>query len=326
VHLIDINNIFSDSSVNFNQYCTQLYDYQYKNNLVYRNWVNLIHPNQDFKKTPQSIPSLPIAFFKEMEVITGKFIPEKIFESSGTTGTLTSRHFVKNVGLYESSFCAAFELFYGDIKDYCVLALLPAYLERENSSLVYMAEKMITESCHNKSGFYLYNFEELNTTLKQLEAQGQKTLLIGVTFALLDFSEMYPQKLKHTTVMETGGMKGRGQELTKKELHSILKNRFGVDKIHAEYGMTELMSQAYSCGDGKYICPPWMKILVRSEDDPLLIASKGTGLLQIIDLANIDSCSFIATDDIGNVYEDGSFEVLGRLDNTDLRGCSLLVV
>ena len=324
--LIDINNIFSGSAVHFNQYCAQLYDYQYKNNLVYRNWVNLIHPNQQFEKIPQSIPSLPIAFFKEMDVKTGEFKPEKIFESSGTTRTQTSRHLVKSLGLYEQSFEAAFELFYGDINEWCVLALLPAYLERENSSLVYMAEKMIIKSGHPKSGFYLYNFQELNDILKPLEAQGQKTLLLGVTFALLDFSKKFPQQLKHTKVMETGGMKGRGKELTKKELHGILKDRFGVDKIHAEYGMTELMSQAYSCGDGKYICPPWMKVFVRSEDDPFLISTSGTGILQIIDLANIYSCSFIATDDIGIVYVDGSFEVLGRLDNADLRGCSLLVV
>ncbi len=323
---ININNIFSDSFIHFNQYCAQLYDYQYKNNLVYRDWVNLIRPSQYFEKIPQSIPSLPIAFFKDKEVITGKFKPEKIFESSGTTGIQTSSHLVKSIGLYEQSFEKAFKLFYGDIDEWCVLALLPAYLERENSSLVYMAQKMIDTCGHPKSGFYLYNFEELNTTLKQLEAQGQQTLLLGVTFALLDFSEQYPQQLKHTKVMETGGMKGRGKELTKRELHGILKDRFGIDKINAEYGMTELMSQAYSCGDGKYICPPWMKVLVRSEDDPLLISTFGTGILQIIDLANMNSCSFIATDDIGIVYEDGSFEVLGRLDNADLRGCSLLVV
>ncbi len=326
MHLSDINNIFSDSIIHFNQYCAQLYDYQYKNNLVYRNWVDLIHTNQDFEKIPQSIPSLPIAFFKEMNVITGEFKPAIIFESSGTTGIQTSKHLVKNIELYERSFKTGFELFYGDISEWCVLALLPAYLERENSSLVYMVEKMIINSRHPKSGFYLYNFNDLNTTIKHLESQGQKTLLLGVTFALLDFSEKFPQQLKHTVVMETGGMKGRGKELTKQELHQILTDRFDVDNIHAEYGMTELMSQAYSRGDGKYLCPPWMKILVRSEDDPMLISTMGTGILQIIDLANMDSCSFIATDDIGIVYEDGSFEVLGRLDNTDLRGCSLLVV
>lgn len=326
MHLIDINNIFSDSIIHFNQYCAQIYDYQYKNNLVYRNWVNLIHDNQDFEKIPQSIPSLPISFFKEMNVITGEFKPAIIFESSGTTGIQTSKHLVKNIKLYERSFRMGFEFFYGDISEWCILALLPSYLERENSSLVYMAEKMIINSGHPKSGFYLYNFNELNTTLKQLEAQGQKTLLLGVTFALLDFSEKFPQQLRHTIVMETGGMKGRGKELTKPELHQILKDRFDVDNIHAEYGMTELMSQAYSNGIGKYKCPPWMKILVRSEDDPLLISNVGTGILQIIDLVNLDSCSFIATDDIGIVYEDGSFEVIGRLDNADLRGCSLLVV
>ncbi len=326
MHLIDINNIFSDSTVRFNQYCEHLYNYQYKNNLVYRKWVNLIQPSQSFEKTPLLIPSLPIAFFKQMEVTTGEFEPEKVFVSSGTTGITTSRHFVKSLQLYEYSFKASFELFYGNIKEWCVLALLPSYLERENSSLVYMAEKLIIESSHFKSGFYLYNYEELNTVIDQLESDGQKTLLLGVTFALLDFSKLYPQQLKHTIIMETGGMKGRGKELTKKELHSILKMRFGVDNIHAEYGMTELMSQAYSCGDGKYICPPWMKVMVKSDDNPLTVSRIGTGVLQIIDLVNMDSCSFISTEDMGTVYEDGSFEVLGRLDNADLRGCSLLVI
>jgi hypothetical protein len=326
VHLLDINNIFSGADIHFNEYCAEMFQFQYQNNVIYREWVNLVHPNPVDTQIPLTIPALPISFFKEKKVVCGALEPEKVFESSGTTGIVTSRHYVKKLDLYEQSFMAGFNHFYGDIEGYCVLALLPAYLERENSSLVYMADKLIKASKHAESGFYLYNYAELSDKLKSLELSGQKTLLLGVTFALLDFSAQFPQQLKHTIVMETGGMKGRGRELTRAELHAVLTNRLGVKNIHAEYGMTELLSQAYSTGGGRYICPPWMKVLVRSEDDPFAISSEGSGILQIIDLANRYSCSFIATQDIGKVYADGSFEVLGRMDNSDLRGCSLLVV
>ena len=258
--------------------------------------------------------------------MSGNFEPEKVFVSSGTSGMITSRHAVKSLDLYEKSFLNGFARFYGEIGEWCVLALLPAYLERENSSLVYMADRLIEASGHEDSGFYLYNYQELSHTIAKLEARGQKTLLLGVTFALLDFSEAFPQQLKHTVVMETGGMKGRGRELTRSELHKVLTLRLGVNEIHAEYGMTELLSQAYSAGNGRYFCPPWMKVYVRSEDDPLAVSAIGTGILQVIDLANIYSCGFIATQDVGTVYADGSFEVLGRMDNSDLRGCSLLIV
>ena len=303
-----------------------MYEFQYQNNPVYQKWVNLLHPHTNFEKIPSSIPALPIGCFKQEEVITGMFIPEKIFESSGTTGMETSKHFVKSLALYESSFSASFQQFYGDIKDWCVLALLPSYLERETSSLVYMANNLIEKTGHSQSGFYLYNHSELNETIRYLEAKGQKTILLGVSFALLDFSMAFPQQLNHTIVMETGGMKGRGKELTKQEMHQILKHNFGLDTIHAEYGMTELLSQAYSFGNGIYNCPPWMKVMVQNEEDPFMVSHIGVGLLVIIDLANAYSCSFIATQDIGRVYNDGSFEVLGRMDNSDLRGCSLMVV
>ncbi len=326
MHSLDINNIFKNAQNRFSQYCAEIYQFQYQNNLVYQQWVNLLMPGNQFEKIPALIPSLPIGFFKDFNIVTGSFSAEKIFESSGTSGTQTSKHIVKSLSLYEQSFSHSFQLFYGDIKDWCVLALLPAYLERETSSLVYMAKYLIEKSGHIKSGFYLKNHADLNETILALEKKGQKTILLGVTFALLDFSIAYPQQLKYTTVMETGGMKGRGKELTKMELHSILKNNFGVESIHAEYGMTELLSQAYSSGNGRYMCPPWMKVMVQSEDDPLVIKTAGIGLLVIIDLANIYSCCFLATQDIGRVFDDGSFEVLGRVDYTDLRGCSLMVV
>lgn len=326
MQLLDINNIFFDLADRFNRYCADWYQFQYEQNTVYREWVDLIHPQQLAEKIPHLIPALPITFFKERKVISGVFEPEKVFESSGTTGIVTSRHLVKSLDLYERSFMAGFTHFYGDIQDWCILALLPAYLERANSSLVYMADSLIRASGHPDSGFYLYNYGELSQTIQRLENAGQKTILLGVTFALLDFSEAFPQQLKHTIVMETGGMKGRGKELTREDLHATLCKRLGVKKIHAEYGMTELLSQAYSFGNGRYQCPPWMKVYVRSEDDPLAVSVKGSGIIQVVDLANRFSCSFIATQDVGTVYEDGTFEILGRLDNSDLRGCSLLIV
>lgn len=254
------------------------------------------------------------------------FVPQTVFESSGTTQSLTSRHLVKEVAIYRQSFLLAFTQFYGDITDWCILGLLPSYLERQHSSLVMMVDELIRLSGHPASGFYLDEHDLLSKTLQQLEAQSQKTLLIGVTFGLLDFAAAYPQQLKHTVVMETGGMKGRRKELTRAEVHHLLMAGLGVGSIHSEYGMTELLSQAYSQGEGRFTCPPWMKVLVRDEEDPLAVQESGRGILQVIDLANMYSCSFIATEDVGRVYEDGSFEVWGRLDNSDIRGCSLLVV
>ncbi|HVZ97148.1 MAG TPA: hypothetical protein VG847_09760, partial [Chitinophagaceae bacterium] len=276
------------------------------------------------------VPYLPIEFFKTKTVTALSFDPEIIFESSGTTGDTTSRHFVKKLSLYQRSFLESFELFYGKPSGWRIIALLPGYLERTGSSLVYMADHLIQLSGHPESGFYLYDHEKLRQVLLKCESDRQPVLLLGVTFALLDFAEKYSLQLKHTIVMETGGMKGRREEITRSEVHHILKKKLGVKNIHSEYGMTELLSQAYAHNEGIFKCPPWMKVVVREENDPFAITSQPAvhrasgGLLNIIDLANIYSCSFIATDDIGKLHPDGSFEVLGRKDNSDIRGCSLL--
>lgn len=333
-----INNIFSLTPENFDVIAYEVYQFQLKHNKVYREWVNqiryeivdsrydIITPITNISYLISNISFLPISFFKSNTIITTEFEPETVFESSGTTQTINSRHLVKDVSIYKQSFFKAFELFYGDINDWCIIGLLPSYLERNNSSLVMMVDELIKASNNPNSGFYLNDYQSLKEVLLKQELNQQKTLLIGVTFALLDFAEQYPMQLKHTIVMETGGMKGRRRELTRSEVHHIITTGLGVEKVHSEYGMTELLSQAYSNGDGRFTCPPWMKVVVREEDDPLSIKPFGRGVLNVIDLANIYSCSFIATDDVGIVYEDGSFEVWGRLDNSDIRGCSLLVV
>ncbi len=320
-----VNNIF-DVAVPFNEKVFEVFRYQYQHNAIYREWCNMMQNKPGETTSVAAIPFLPISFFKTHNVVCGDFEPETVFQSSGTTQATVSSHFVKDVSVYRKSFLKGFELFYGDIKSWCVIALLPSYLERKNSSLVMMAEELIQFSNHPLNGFYIYNFDKLYDVLSELESAGQKTLLLGVTFGLLDFAEIYSLKLHRTVVMETGGMKGRRRELTRQEVHDMLKEKTGVDNIHSEYGMTELLSQAYSRGDGKFFCPPWMKVLVRNEEDPMQISLSGRGILNIIDLANIYSCSFIATEDIGIVEEDGSFEVSGRMDNSDIRGCSLMVL
>lgn len=320
-----VNNIF-DESISFNTRALQVWQYQFQYNNIYHNWCNLMHAGTASFSSPAEIPFLPVSFFKTHKVVSAVFEPAQVFESSGTTTTLNSFHYVRDANLYRQSFMQGFERMYGNIRDWCIIGLLPAYLERQNSSLVVMVDALIKASGHEASGFYLYEYELLKNILAKLESRQQKTLLIGVTFALLDFAEQYPLQLKHTVIMETGGMKGRRKELTRPELHAILCNSFGVARIHSEYGMTELLSQAYSKDNGRFYCPPWMKVFVRDEEDPLAIKEQGRGVLNIIDLANIDSCSFIATDDVGIIYEDGSFEVYGRIDNSDIRGCSLLVV
>ena len=319
-----VNNIFSVSPDSFQHLALEIFRYQYKHNAVYRQWATMLGRDIETVNCIADIPFLPVSFFKNNKVITGKYEPEQIFESSGTTSTENSRHFVKDISLYKTSFTKGFELFYGNVKDWCIIGLLPSYLERKGSSLVMMVDELIRLSGHENSGFYLYNFDELATILKQLEAAGQKVLLIGVTFALLDFAEQYPLPLQHTTIMETGGMKGRRKEMIREEVHVYLKQQFGIGKVHSEYGMTELLSQAYSDGNGIFTPAPWMKILVRDEDDPLIVKTIGKGLINIIDLANLHSCSFVATDDAGIIYADGSFEVLGRSDNSDVRGCGLM--
>jgi hypothetical protein len=323
----DVNNIFSldGDPGSFDKHCLELFRYQYDHNPVYRQWCELTGPDAAAVKTHRDIPALPIAFFKTHTITTGSFVPEMVFESSGTTGANTSRHLVKDTDLYRESFLRCFRMFYGDIRNWCILGLLPAYLERQHSSLVFMVDELVRQSGHRNSGFYLDEYDALSGVLRKLEAQAQPVLLIGVTFGLLDFASTHSQNLRHTVVMETGGMKGRRKELTRAEVHHLLQTGLGIQNIHSEYGMTELLSQAYSAGQGRFRCPPWMKVLVRDEEDPLQVRTIGRGLLQVIDLANVHSCAFIATEDVGTVYEDGSFEVWGRLDNSDIRGCSLLI-
>ncbi|MFT4205356.1 MAG: acyl transferase [Chitinophagaceae bacterium] len=304
----------------------ELFRFQYDNNQVYQQWCDALHRQPQQVQQVAEIPFLPISFFKTHKVTCGDFQPELVFESSGTTQTVNSHHYVRYASVYEESFQRGFELFYGNPQDWCIIGLLPAYLERKNSSLVKMAYDLIQLSQHPKSGFYLYDFEQLNDTLNALEANGQKTLLLGVTFALLDFAEAYRNQLHSTVIMETGGMKGRKKELTRQEVHDFLHRQLGVAHVHSEYGMTELLSQAYSKGEGRYHCPPWMRVYVREENDPLCVKTLGQGLVNVIDMANVYSCSFIATDDVGILYDDRSFEIQGRLDNSDLRGCSLLVL
>lgn len=317
--------IFGIKQGNFEATALEIFNFQYRHNTIYRAYTDALKVDPWSVQSIAKIPFLPIRFFKSHTIATGLFEPAIVFESSGTTGTVNSRHFVKDLLLYEESFLKGFAAFYGNVQDWCIIGLLPSYLERSSSSLVYMVDKLIKLSQYSKSGFYLYDHRKLHTVLSELEKASKKTLLIGVTYALLDFAEEFPIPLKNTIIMETGGMKGRREELIRPEVHRLLKNAFGDIPVHSEYGMTELLSQAYSKGNGVFDCPPWMKVLVRDEEDPLLIKSQGSGVINIIDLANIYSCSFIATDDAGKLNPDGSFEVMGRIDGSDLRGCSLMV-
>lgn len=308
----------------------EIFQFQYRHNHIYQSYVDALKVRPQAVDQLARIPFLPIRFFKSHHVVAGEFEPIAIFESSGTTGSINSRHYIKDMDVYRESFTKDFELFYGSAGDWCIIGLLPSYLERNNSSLVVMVDELVRQSGHPQSGFYLNEFDKLFTVLQQLEAKGQKTLLIGVSFALLDFAASHPLPLKHTVIMETGGMKGRRKEMIREEMHQVLQRAFGVDAIHSEYGMTELLSQAYSKGKGIFQCPPWMKVMLREEEDPLTLKEATTkpvnGVINIIDLANIYSCSFIATDDAGKLYPDGRFEVLGRIDNSDIRGCSLMVL
>ena len=321
-----VDKIFKVKRTDFNGLALDIFQFQCQHNAVYKQFLKGLNIDPSVIQSPEQIPFLPIRFFKSHEIKTTEFIPEIVFESSGTTQTKNSSHLVKEKALYEKSFIDGFEKMYGPVKNWCILGLLPSYLERENSSLVYMVDKLAKLSEHPGSGFYLYNEAGLAKKLAELEKNKQKTLLIGVTYALLDYAKKFSCPLHYTTIMETGGMKGRRREMIREEVHRELINAFGINSIHAEYGMTELLSQAYSKGNGIYRTPGWMKVLVREEDDPLSVRNSGNGVLNIIDLANVYSCSFIATDDAGKVYEDGSFEVLGRTDGSDLRGCSLMVL
>ena len=309
----------------FNDAALKVFGYQSKNCAVYKSFIRYLNIKAEDIRSICDIPFLPIEFFKN-QVITNGDKPAITFSSSGTTGMVTSSHLVTDVSWYLESFRKTFEIFYGDIKDYTILALLPSYLERQGSSLVYMANDLIKQSDNTDSGFFLYNHDELCQQLKKQQDLKKPTLLIGVTFALLDFIEQYKINFPELIVLETGGMKGRRKDMIREELHLLLSSGFGVKKIHSEYGMTELLSQAYSKGNGSFTCPPWMKVLIRDANDPLTTLGVGrTGGINVIDLANVNSCSFIASQDLGKVYPDGSFEILGRFDNADIRGCSLLV-
>ncbi len=316
--------IFQTDNAGLDHLAFQLFKIQYAGNRVFRDFSDALGRYPDRVTELRQIPFLPIEFFKTHRVVTGDFEPALVFESSRTTGP-ASRHLVRDPGLYRESFRRGFERIYGPVRDYVILGLLPGYLERPSSSLVFMVKDLIRCSGHPESGFYLRDHEKLHRTLLDLENTGRKALLLGVTFALLDFAAAFPMKLEHTLVMETGGMKGRGREMVREALHATLGKSFGVHRIHSEYGMTELLSQAYARENGRFRCPPWMKAIAVMEDDPLREAAPGqAGTLNFIDLANQDSCAFVATADTGIVHPDGSFEVLGRMDGSALRGCSLM--
>ena len=325
--------IFAASRYDFSALALEIFHFQYAHNAVYRKYCSAMQVDPEQVISIEKIPFLPISLFKTHDIVSTEFEPEAIFESSGTTAQIPSRHLVKDLNLYRKSFTNCFEHFYGPAAQKCILALLPAYLERKNSSLVLMADALIQQSKQPQSGFYLYDHEKLHRSILHNELLKIPTLLIGVTYALLDFAEQFPMQLRHTIVMETGGMKGRREEMTRQEVHQILQQQLGLSLIHSEYGMTELLSQAYSKGDGIFHTAPWMQVLIRALDDPLYMTAADklpgdhiNGAINIIDLANLYSCSFIATDDMGKLNKNGSFEVLGRADNSDVRGCSLMVL
>jgi phenylacetate-coenzyme A ligase PaaK-like adenylate-forming protein len=326
--LITATTIFAISSQKqFEKIALKVFRFQYQNNLVYQEFCDLLKTNVPKVKSLQQIPFLPIQFFKSHQVVSNTNEIEATFTSSGTTGTNTSKHLVTDTSIYEESYRKGFSQFYGNIEDYVVLALLPSYLEREGSSLIYMVEDLIQLSNHSDSGFYLHNHDELIKKLLELDQSGQNVILIGVTYALLDLIEKQQFNLRNTIIMETGGMKGKRKEMIREELHEQLCEGFGVSMIHSEYGMTELLSQAYSLGNGVFECPSWMQILIRDTEDALNYIPQGkTGGMNVIDLANINSCSFIATQDLGKKNPNNSFEVLGRFDNSDIRGCNLMVL
>ena len=315
------------SEEDFNALAIHVFQFQYKHNTIYNRYVSSLPINVDDIKHFTQIPCLPISFFKSQEVVCQAITNDTVcFTSSGTTGQITSKHYVTDVSVYETSFNKGFKWFYGKPTDYCILALLPNYLEREGSSLVYMFDHLITQSKHPDSGFYLNNRHELVVKIKELKQCKQKTLLLGVTYALLDLADLNTELSDDFIVMETGGMKGKRPEMLKEELHTILKEKLKVNAIHSEYGMTELLSQAYSKKEGLFACPPWMRVLVRDINDPFSYSfNKKTGGINVIDLANINSCSFIETKDLGKIHDNNQFEIIGRFDNSDIRGCNLMI-
>lgn len=310
----------------FENLALEVFEYQFQHNKVYRKFCQLLDKNPGTVSRYDGIPFLPIEFFKNKRLLSNTKPAQIIFTSSGTTGLSISKHYVTDLRLYEKCFVTAFRQYYGDPAEYVFLALLPSYLERTGSSLIYMVDSLIKLSKDGNSGFYLNNLEELSEKLKELDKGDKKVFLIGVSFALLDIVEKEQFQLENTIIMETGGMKGRRKEMIREELHAKLKNGFGVDHIHSEYGMTELLSQAYSKGMGVFDCPPWMRILIRDPEDALSLLSNGkTGGINVIDLANINSCAFIATQDLGKI-NNNQIEILGRFDNSDVRGCNLLLL
>jgi len=314
------------NSKEFEKQALVTFRYQYSNVKIYQKFVTLLGVNPNEVKKVKDIPFLPISVFKTHKVIAHHLEYQTVFKSSGTTGVDRSQHFVHNLSVYEESFRNGFKYFYGDISNYTILALLPSYLEQGESSLVYMVDDLIKKSNRTNSGFYLNNYSELISKLKVLEANNEKTILLGVSYALLDLIEQNKLSLKNTIIMETGGMKGRRREMVKEELHKVLKHGFGVSHIHSEYGMTELLSQAYSKGNGIFETPPWMKVLIRDATDPLSLIPEGqTGGINVIDLSNYYSCSFIATQDLGKKIGENTLEIIGRFDHTDIRGCNLLL-
>ncbi len=311
------------SQKQFDELALELFHFQYKNNKIYKKYCDLLKIDPKKVNKIEKIPFLPISFFKTHQVYCGDEKSDIVFTSSGTSGMVTSKHLIKNVNLYDLSFLNGFSKFYGNIKDYIIIGLLPSYLERDGSSLIYMVKHLIELSGHQDSGFFLNEFKQIEDIIKCNKGT-KKILLIGVSYALLDFAEQNQPDLSGCIVMETGGMKGKRKEIPKTKLHQILKKGFNVNQIHSEYGMTELLSQAYATNDGKFKTPPWMKVFTRETNDPFSITHQKTGGLNIIDLANVYSCAFIATQDLGKVYPN-HFEVLGRFDNSDIRGCNLLV-
>lgn len=311
----------------FNDLAIKIFNFQWKNVNIYQQFCQALKVEPAKIKHYSQIPFLPIEFFKSHKVIPDNFNSQLIFTSSGTSSVQNSKHFVHDLSIYELSFRKTFHRFFGAPNQYAIFALLPSYLERTGSSLIYMCEKLIDDSENDLSGFYLFNFEELIESIEKAKAKKKKIFFIGVTFALLELAEKHKVDLSETIILETGGMKGRRKEMVREELHEILQNSFSVKNIFSEYGMTELLSQAYFTEKKYFECPPWMKVLMRDTEDPLSFIEFGkTGGINVIDLANIYSCSFIATQDLGKAIDEQKFEVLGRFDNSDLRGCNLLVV
>lgn len=324
---MDKSQVFNiNTDKEFNEIALQVFQHQASTNRVYKKYINYINIKEHTVKSIQQIPFLPIQFFKSQDIIEFGLSPQITFTSSGTTGLITSRHHIADLKWYEESFRKSFELFYGNVEEIAILALLPSYLEREGSSLIYMVDDLIRQSKQPESNYFLYNHKDLLDTLYSLKSKGTKTILIGVTYALLDFLDSYQIDFPELILMETGGMKGKRKEMIRYELHELLNKGFGTNKVHSEYGMTELLSQGYSDGDGVFKTPPWMKILTRDMNDPFtIVIGNKTGAINVIDLANYHSCSFIATQDLGKIHNNGTFEILGRFDNADIRGCNLLV-